>query len=291
MSIYLKVQRKKTNLHGARASHRGKFHSIITILVGPDEVAFLVHDMLLCAHSAFFQAACQGAGQFKETQERIVRLPEEDPAQFEEVIQWLYTQSLQHVTDGLGNPTSGEVEEIDAEQEPPQDPQAASTSPPSSDEERRTNASYATLFNLYFLADRLQMGRLKNGLMDAIIQLERRSAFVPCSEQVALVFERCPAPTNPLRRLLVDMHAWDVEPAFIRDNQTFFTKDFLLELACVAMAFCERSDKRSKSTTTTTTSTSTTGGAGGSSSNRGGAGGPDLERPYVVAPESYHEKL
>ena len=35
------------------------------------------------------------------------------------------------------------------------------------------------------------------------------------------------------------MHAYDVEPAFIRDNADSFTKEFLIDLIAVTMGFCE----------------------------------------------------
>ncbi|KAF2500821.1 hypothetical protein BU16DRAFT_523571 [Lophium mytilinum] len=45
---------------------------------------------LLCQTSAFFRAACKGA--FKEAQERLISLPEDEPEIFELFIQWLFSK-------------------------------------------------------------------------------------------------------------------------------------------------------------------------------------------------------
>ena len=187
-------------------------------MVGAEEASFIVHEGPLCTGSRFFQAACTGG--FKESHERIIRLPEIEPAHFESFLQWLYTQALHHVYD------------------------------------RDVDRHYEGLFHLYFLGEKLQVQFLKNAIIDATIKLEQSSAFVPCTDQVRLVFDQT-GHENPLRRLLVDMHAWDVEPRFMADHQEWFAKDFLLELALVSMEFRETHPTRSP--------------------------------PYVMNPKSYHE--
>lgn len=180
----------------------------------------MVHDTILCACSRFFQAACTGL--FKEAYEKTVRLPEIEPCHFESFLVWLYTQSLHHV------------------------------------QQRDVDRHYKALFELYFLGEKLQVRTLKNAIVDATIALEQSSAFVPCTEQVRLVFEQTPR-DNPLRRLLVDMHAWDVEPKFMVEHEDWFGKDFLLDLALVCMDLLDRP--------------------------------PRLHPPYVQNAKKYHETL
>lgn len=155
-----------------------------------------MHDALLVAHSRFFQAAC--TGRFRESVEHIVRLPEEEPEDFETFLLWLYTQSLEHV------------------------------------ESPDVNQHYEALFKQYFLADRLQMRSLRNAVVEAVIELEHASDFVPSTDLVNATFERT-APTSPLRRLVVDMHVADVRDSFIEEHEAEFCREFLLGLALSCM--------------------------------------------------------
>jgi hypothetical protein len=173
-----------------------------TVLVGRDETPFKVHDRLLCEQSPFFQQAL--GGNFKEAREQVVRLPEEEPERFERFLLWLYTHSLAHI------------------------------------DHRDVDRRYESLFELYFLADRLLVRALKNAIIDATVRVEQTSAFVPSTYQVQTVFAQTAAcRENGLRRLLVDMHAWDVDPKFIAEHEDWFGKDFLLDLALVGMRFRE----------------------------------------------------
>lgn len=170
---------------------------MISVVVGEEgEATFLAHDSLLAGCSPFFVAACTGG--FREAHERVIRLPDVEPTDFENFLLWLYTQSLGHLAHA----------DIDRH--------------------------YDALFRLYFLAETLQVRILKNDIVDTTIALELASAFVPCADQVRRVFEQTPR-GNPLRRLLVDMHAWDVESKFLLENEERFAKDFVLELAISAM--------------------------------------------------------
>lgn len=60
--------------------------------VGPDEVPFGVHKDLLCQYSTFFRNALNGG--FKESKENTVKLPDETPAMFRIIVDWLYYQRL-----------------------------------------------------------------------------------------------------------------------------------------------------------------------------------------------------
>ncbi|KAM3421531.1 hypothetical protein BST61_g1920 [Cercospora zeina] len=73
------------------ASKKRRFTSaIITVAVGQGElpVEFHVHEDLLREHSGFFEAALNG--QWKEAQERKIKLPEDNPDVVDVYVQWLY---------------------------------------------------------------------------------------------------------------------------------------------------------------------------------------------------------
>lgn len=64
--------------------------SFATIIIGKEEKKFVVHEHLLTHYSDFFRAAL--TGDFKEAEDKIVRLEEEDPTVFEFFVHWLYYQ-------------------------------------------------------------------------------------------------------------------------------------------------------------------------------------------------------
>lgn len=62
----------------------------ITAVVGQGDNKrdFIVHEELICESSEFFRKAL--AGNWKETQDRIVKLPEDDPDMFALYLQAVY---------------------------------------------------------------------------------------------------------------------------------------------------------------------------------------------------------
>ncbi|KAL0262984.1 hypothetical protein SLS55_001959 [Diplodia seriata] len=72
---------------GTTCSEQG----VVTLKVGPDEKAFLIHKSILCAQSPYFRAAL-AEGRWKEGQDNAIALDETDPAMFSQlVVNWLYT--------------------------------------------------------------------------------------------------------------------------------------------------------------------------------------------------------
>ncbi|KAL2072711.1 hypothetical protein VTL71DRAFT_12054 [Oculimacula yallundae] len=64
----------------------------VTILVGPDEVPFRVHKNVICEASDYFDAAFKSG--FKEADEGIIRMSEENPLVFRKLLAWLYNSKL-----------------------------------------------------------------------------------------------------------------------------------------------------------------------------------------------------
>ncbi|KAG9701057.1 hypothetical protein KCU95_g413, partial [Aureobasidium melanogenum] len=67
--------------------------STVTLLVGKQEKAYVLHKDLLCFYSDYFRAAFDGP--FKEAAERKLRLPDVEKDVFERVQLWLYTRNIQ----------------------------------------------------------------------------------------------------------------------------------------------------------------------------------------------------
>lgn len=65
----------------------------MTLVVGKQEKAYVLHKDLLCFYSDYFRAAFDGS--FKEAAERKLRIPDVEENVFERVQLWLYTRNLQ----------------------------------------------------------------------------------------------------------------------------------------------------------------------------------------------------
>jgi hypothetical protein len=65
---------------------------LITLLVGSDESKFTIHKTTLCNKSAYFKSAL--TGDWKEGEENIVWLPEQDVGSFAKYTHWAYTGSI-----------------------------------------------------------------------------------------------------------------------------------------------------------------------------------------------------
>lgn len=65
---------------------------VVTILVGPHETKWCLHENLLSGASEFFKSAFNSG--FKESLEGKITMPEDDPHAFELFVRWLYTRAL-----------------------------------------------------------------------------------------------------------------------------------------------------------------------------------------------------
>ena len=88
----------RSNVHLLRLSSdsltrsRFLYDSLVTVLVGSQETQFEIHRGLLCASSDFFKAAI--TGNFKESDQKEIKLPEQDVKIFRFFVHWLYTGRL-----------------------------------------------------------------------------------------------------------------------------------------------------------------------------------------------------
>jgi hypothetical protein len=68
------------------------YNDTFSVLVGPEEQNFTVHEGVLCSKSKFFRAAC--CERWKEGQEKVIRLPEVDTTIFQRYVEWAYGDIL-----------------------------------------------------------------------------------------------------------------------------------------------------------------------------------------------------
>ncbi|MCJ1484693.1 hypothetical protein MMC06_004866 [Schaereria dolodes] len=170
------------------------FDNIVFVEIGPEKTRFGIHRGLLCEYSAYFRAALRG--NFQEATEGVVRLPGVMTEIFHLVNGWLYTQQIADEPD---------------EEDPHYDQKLAF---------------------VYICADRLDMPKLRNDAIDALIRRVERNE---CLEMgvIGLAYTWTPV-SSPLRMLVVDMmaHLFDVVDAD-KENECLsqeFLVDVILEM-------------------------------------------------------------
>lgn len=81
---------------------------VVTLLVGPDEVAFVVHKARLIRRIPYFEKMFNG--HFKETVDQVGTFPEDDPATFDLLIEWVYNFNLRKIREMVAvKDTAGDV--------------------------------------------------------------------------------------------------------------------------------------------------------------------------------------
>ncbi|KAK5679360.1 hypothetical protein LTS10_008175 [Elasticomyces elasticus] len=96
---------------GPRKRQRSNYSATLTILVGPEETSFTVHQDRLCSTSEFFKKAC--TGEWLESKERVIRLADVDATIFQIYVEGLYFPSsdlkemlTDHPVDGVKEPVN-----------------------------------------------------------------------------------------------------------------------------------------------------------------------------------------
>ncbi|KAK3659395.1 hypothetical protein LTR56_001285 [Elasticomyces elasticus] len=171
-----------------------------TVLVGVEEENFILHWSIAVAHSKFFRAACNG--QFKEAQEKVIRLPDIKPSIFRAYLQWIYSG---HVVVLTAAGLSADHKGIDSRVE---------------------------LVKLYALADVLADTPLRNRIIDEIRAslVEHQMGFGV--RAICFAYENAPARCT-LHRLIVDhnVHNSKTYTTWFEDYRTKLPSEFFTDLA------------------------------------------------------------
>ncbi|KAI9676800.1 MAG: hypothetical protein M1829_002895 [Trizodia sp. TS-e1964] len=187
------------------------FQDAITVLVGPTEDSFAVHKAPVCEVSPFFRAALDG--NFRESKEGIIKLPDEDPKIFGCFLHWLYNKRLRTPTDG-----------IDV-----------------LDKTNKKVIPWMVLIQLYLLGERLQVAGFKNAAVDALaLKSAKGQEALPAAHAIHHAYENT-HDSSPLRRLLVDLFIWRSTAATLEHDETrdALPRDFFVDLATSAMRLIE----------------------------------------------------
>lgn len=156
-----------------------------------------MHKGLLCSRSGYFKAAL--TGNFREAEDQVVILDDEDPETFRMFNAWLYTDVLVEETDPLAIP-------------------------------------WGLLFNVYVFAEKRIIPLLQNAAIDAIIRAHRQEFIPPIELRRAWAST---AERSPLRKLLVDLRLHEAEGPFNGHFQNHIDQYDITFVAAVAIRAAE----------------------------------------------------
>jgi len=146
------------------------YDTVVYIKVAAQHKKFCLHKGLLCDVSASFK--CALTAHFKEAQEGVIDLVDEDPKIFERFNSWLYTGGV-----------LSEGEELDL-------------------------GSWSFLIELYIFAEKRIIPSLQDLLLDTMIHLH---LIKTCSMNLITTYWSRISSTSRLRSFLVDTHVYHVD--------------------------------------------------------------------------------
>lgn len=148
----------------------------------------------------FFDKAM--AGDWKESQQRTIQLPDDDPGIFALYVHWLYCGTLPVVCDKSGSPGDSE---------------------------------YMDLVKAYVLGDKILDSRFQDTVIDAIVEKSQSKGkdwkyWHPNIDVIKYAFANSNA-SAPIRKLLVDMYANNARSSWIHKWAADLPHQFLFQLA------------------------------------------------------------
>jgi hypothetical protein len=166
----------------------------IIVRVGdePERTDFSVHEDLICSRSRFFANAMRH--DWKESEDRIVPLPDDLPSTFAIYRTWLYSGLL--TSRGFS-----------------------------------TTEEWGVLCSAYILGEKLQDSEFKDTVIDAMIEkINEEPMFEFNPEMVVEIYENTP-PQSHARRLLVDLYTFAGKSSWLsKEKREFLHEDFLYAL-------------------------------------------------------------
>ncbi|KAH7095302.1 hypothetical protein FB567DRAFT_543641 [Paraphoma chrysanthemicola] len=171
---------------------------MVKIVVGRDDDKreLHVHEALLTARSKFFASAMRKG--WKEAEEKIVKLPDDEHDVFELYASLVYTGTVPAFDEQLERVIPGYAEETICNH-----PQVC-------------GSKYESLVKLYVLAEKLQDTQAKNATVDALItKVQHESQVVntdegPCMPSISSIRTMYEATSHhcPGRQVLIDCFVW-----------------------------------------------------------------------------------
>jgi hypothetical protein len=167
-----------------------------TILVGPEETKFVVHQALLCDKSPYFAKALTGA--FEESKTGIVKLEDISPFLFNILVSWLYYGKIVYTVSDNGSSVESEFADFRRGDE-------LLAGGVNADD--TSTWPKLLLVELYVLADRLDIKELRTNAIDVLddsLMHSKRTPHLSCLQYIS----SNTTAQSPLRRLVVDHLAY-----------------------------------------------------------------------------------
>jgi hypothetical protein len=189
----------------------------VTIQVGlePNDAKFVAHESFLTARSEFFRRAINGS--WKESDTRVVKLPEDDPEIFALYINYIYTGQL--VTAQKSNEEFATLDFIDFG--------------------KIIHAEYHALFCVYVMAEKFVDIATKKAVLAAAIEVTGSKSLegrweVPTFITINTVYSGTPQ-KSPARRLVTDMcSSLPLKSILERAAGLALHEDYIIDLANVS---------------------------------------------------------
>lgn len=177
---------------------------MVQVEVGPEERKFTLHKGLLCAFSSYFKAALEGG--FKEAEEQVIRLPEDDVKVFERFQLWIYTGTF--------------IEAGETEKDMDDD----------------------LIIGLYLSAEARGIPQLQNLAIDCYIN--NFDALGEVQTRVFRRIYENTLPSSPLRRLITDLTVISGGPSWFSEGlEKHWSREILLE---VVRGLTKEKEKKSR---------------------------------------------
>ncbi|KAH0012092.1 hypothetical protein KCU78_g9828, partial [Aureobasidium melanogenum] len=173
---------------------------MVTILAGPDQEKFVVHQPLLCSKSQYFNKALTGS--FEESKTGIVRLEDVSPVLFRIVVTWLYNGKIVYTTSDDNSNIDQDFAGLGYASIPPETPARV--------HKDTSTWSRHALVGLYLLADRLDIKMLRINTIDALRGAIARTKR-GLDAKVYQLIDSNTAAKSPLRKFAVDHLVYGVK--------------------------------------------------------------------------------
>lgn len=200
------------------------FGNDVIVSVGKDERRFVAHKDTLSRSSTFFQAAF--SGEWLESKEKLVRMPEQDSTVFSIYLHWRYL---------------GSIDLWDGEEE------TTSRIEPNEEARLKPGPRISRLIHCYVLGDMLGEPHFCNALIDKHFRDFVEQHATPNAETINLALESL-SETSPLCQLFIHQVAFCLRIESFRSNLDRYSSKVIREITRASVEGSRASVEESRST-------------------------------------------
>lgn len=203
-----------------------------TILVGPGQTKFVLHQALLCDRSQYFAKALTGS--FEESKTGTVKLEDVSPVLSKIVVSWLYCGKIMYTVDDDNSNIEHDFMDLK---------HGAERCHKNLNADDSSTWPKQVLVKLYVLADRFDITELRRNTIDALIAAIRQSGGFGI--KVLRFIDSNTSAESPLRRFAIDRLAYTrrhntLDLAFWQNiPQEMAVRALLLRCQAVPRSLCD----------------------------------------------------